>query len=61
MKLNHKYLAQLMRENGLRPVDLARKMNMSPQATDYMLKRGGVSYADRLAKIFKVDRLSLIK
>ena len=61
MKLNHPKIRRLMKANKMRPIDLAGRLGVSRQAANYIIQNGGVSYADRLAKLFKVDRLSLIK
>jgi len=61
MKLNHPKIRRLMRKNRMRPIDLAGRLGVSRQAANYIINHGGLSYADRLAKLFKVDRLSLIK
>jgi len=61
MKLNYKKIQSLMKAQKLRQVDVAKRLGISQQFANYILKHGGVSYADRLARLFKVDRLSLIK
>jgi hypothetical protein len=60
IKLNHKAIQKEMIRSGFRPVDIAKRLKVSRQMANYILHKGGVLYAGRLARIFKCDRDSLI-
>jgi hypothetical protein len=60
IKLNHKIVNQKMKQMGYRPVDLSKKLKVSRQMVNYILYKGGVLYAGRLAQILKCDKDDII-
>ena len=60
IKLNHEKVRELMSQNLLRPIDLAKKIGKDRQTVNFILYYGGVKYADQLAKIFNCKRADLL-
>jgi len=52
VKLNHEKVNQMMRRKIWRPVDLAANLGISKQHVNYILKKGGLKYAPKLAELF---------
>ena len=60
IKLNHKAVQKEMIRAGLRAADLAKRLGVSRQMVNYIKNTGGISYAGRLARIFKCEKDTLI-
>ena len=60
IRLDHDKIKSLMETNGIRPIDVAKRLRISRQLANYILHVGGVKWASRLANIFKITRNDLI-
>lgn len=52
VQLNHEVVNYMMRQKIWRPVDLARQLGVSKQQVNFILKKGGLKHAPRLAELF---------
>lgn len=60
VKLDHAKIRKLMKQNLMRPIDLANKIGKDRQTVHYILNIGGIKYADQLAKIFGCKKSDLL-
>lgn len=60
IRLDHDKLISLMETNGVRPIDIAKRLRISRQLANYILHVGGVKWASKLANIFNLTRNDLI-
>ncbi len=60
IKLNNALVISLMAKHFMRPADLAIALGKTKQMTNYIIHRGGMQYATRLAEIFNCKRTDLL-
>ena len=60
LKLNHRKIKTELRRRGIWTSDLAKRWGISWHLARYAIHNGGLSYADRFAKLFRCKRTDLI-